>query len=35
VIFENKEVAQEAKEKMNKKEIGTDGRYVELYDQYD
>lgn len=35
VVFENREIAQQAKEEMNKKEIGTDGRYVELYDQYD
>lgn len=35
VIFENKELAQKAKEDLNKKEIGSDGRYVELYDQYD
>ena len=35
VVFEDKEIAQRAKEELNKKEIGTDGRYVELYDQYD
>jgi len=35
VIFENKELAQKAKEDLNKKEIGSDGRDVELYDQYD
>lgn len=35
VIFENKDIAQQAKEELNKKEIGTEGRYVELYDQYD
>lgn len=35
VIFENLEIAQKAKEELDKKEIGTEGRYVELYDQYD
>lgn len=35
VIFDDEETAQTAKEKLHKKEIGTDGRYVELYDQND
>lgn len=32
VIFDNEENAKTAKEKFHKKEIGTEGRYVELYD---
>ncbi len=32
VIFENKDVAQDAKEKLNKKEIGQEARWVELLD---
>ena len=32
VIFENKEVAQDAKAAMNKKTIGDESRYVELHD---
>lgn len=32
VIFDTEENAQAAKEKFHKKEIGTEGRYVELYD---
>lgn len=32
VIFDTEENAQSAKEKFHKKEIGTEGRYVELYD---
>ena len=35
VIFENEEVAQNAKEQMNKQNIGDDQRYVELYDSGD
>ena len=35
VIFDTEEIAQTAKEQKHKKEIGTDGRYVELYDQND
>jgi RNA recognition motif-containing protein len=32
VIFENKDVAQDAKLYLNKKEIGQEARYVELFD---
>ena len=32
VIFENQELAQKAKGENNKKEIGAEARYVELYD---
>ena len=35
VIFDDEEIAQIAKKELHKKEIGTDGRYVELYDQND
>ena len=35
VIFDTEEIAQTAKEQLHKKEIGTEGRYVELYDQND
>jgi len=32
VIFENKEIAQDAKAALNKKNIGEEQRYVELHD---
>jgi len=32
VLFESHEVSQDAKEKMQKSEIGAEKRYVELYD---
>lgn len=32
VIFDTEENSQSAKDKFHKKEIGTEGRYVELYD---
>ena len=32
VIFENEDVAQDAKTNMNKQVIGPDSRYVEIYD---
>ena len=32
VIFDTEEIAQKAKDELHKMEIGTDGRYVELYD---
>lgn len=35
VIFDTEENSQSAKDKFHKKEIGTEGRYVELYDQND
>lgn len=35
VIFDTEENSIEAKEKFHKKDIGTEGRYVELYDQND
>ena len=35
VIFENEEAAQDAKGSRNKEKIGTDQRYVELYDSSD
>ena len=33
VIFENEDIAQDAKDALQKKEIG--GRWVQLYDQHD
>ena len=35
VVFKSEDVAQEAKDALNKKEIGAHGRYVILWDQYD
>lgn len=35
VIMENQDVAQDALAALNKKEIGTDGRYVDLFDHND
>jgi RNA recognition motif-containing protein len=35
VIFDTEDNAQSAKDKFHKKDIGNDGRYVELYDQND
>ena len=35
VIFDDEESSKIGKEKFHKKEIGSDGRYVELYDQND
>tara|TARA_B110001450_G_scaffold202656_1_gene191928 strand:- start:249 stop:605 length:357 start_codon:yes stop_codon:yes gene_type:complete len=35
VVFKSEDVAQEAKDALNKKEIGAHGRYVILCDQYD
>lgn len=35
VIFESTDVAQDAKSGLNKKEIGAEARYVELYDHHD
>ena len=35
VIFETMDVAQDAKSSLNKKEIGAEARYVELYDHHD
>ena len=35
VIFDTEEITQKAKQELHKKEIGPDGRYVELYDQND
>lgn len=35
VVFDDLETAQAAKEKFHKKNINTEGRYVELYDQND
>jgi RNA recognition motif-containing protein len=32
VVFENKEIAQDAKAALNKKNIGEEQRYVELHD---
>ena len=32
VIMESNDVAQDAKASLNKKEIGTDGRYVDIFD---
>ena len=35
VVFKSEDIAQEAKDALNKKEIGSHGRYVILCDQYD
>lgn len=35
VIFKDSDLAQDCKKKFNKKELGPEGRYVELYDCYD
>jgi hypothetical protein len=35
ILFESENVAQDAKSTLNKREIGSEGRYVELYDSND
>ena len=35
IIFENEDVAQDAKASLNKKNIGEEQRWVELYDCHD
>merc|ERR1711959_889836 len=35
VVFKSEDIAQEAKDALNRKEIGSHGRYVILCDQYD